>query len=694
MLKRLFLLCFLFFLVCPISVFCEVSARVNVNNLGKKVERIVSVDFAKAELRDILKSFSQQTGMNFVVSGKVSTPSISMFLSKVPVKEVLASLSNSYGLSFYKIPNTSIIKVEQNFFNEKDLRITKIFKLKYIRVVPMQLLPSENQGEADVITTVSNNGTVQGEDITFVDTSSSSSSMMGGTGSGTEEESVEEVTYEGIIEVISKLLSVNGRLTYDGRANLLIITDYPDRFPRIEDVIEAMDKKLDQILIKAELIEISDNLSKILGVNYGVSSDGTLLSATASFPTSSDVGFPFNNRADGAWTVPSGVDGKYVFGTLAASDFSVVLKALENSAKAKYLSRPRIYVMDGEAAIVDVTVDTAIATLSVSDGTANTTSSSYERANTGVLLKLTPFISGLKEYVSLFLEPSVTRAGSSTLFPGSVYDIYTRRMRTKVRVKNGDTVALGGLYQKTVQNNNGKIPILGDIPFIGSAFKMKSKLDSISELLVFITPYIINDDNVDTLHKKHTDKEFVKDEDTFNSLEALTNKKEINTKKEVVINKEKLKEELKKEKETVKLKEKTLSDKIKEYEQEVNRDAENVVAISNLGVAYAKAARYDDAISQFKKSILVDPSSGAAYNNLGNLYRIKKEYGAAISCLKRAVYLVPDHPYAYTTLGLCYEMKDMFDEARDSYKNALQYAPNVDWTNTARSRLSVLEGSI
>ena len=281
----------------------------------------------------------------------------------------------------------------------------------------------------------------------------------------------------------------------------------------------------------------------------------------------------------------------------------------------------------------------------------------------------------------MILQPSVTDISPSRLYPKTAFDPSTRSVLTKIRIKQGDTISIAGLIQKNITHRGSKVPILGDIPLVGALFKNKNSENAETDLIVFITPYILEDNDMMYLQKR------VEDEDDYNELvkESKRSEKFANVKEDARVLSKRISANIDKQ---------SLTQKILSYEDYVQKHPADPLAHSNLGVAYAKAQKYDLAIDEFKKSIMLDPQSASAYNNLGNLYRIKKEYGAAISSLKRAIELAPNHPYAYTTLGLCYEMKTMYDEARQAYVKAVQMAPESSWTNTARDRLSVLDARI
>lgn len=638
---------------------------VQIDNLDKKI----SVDFVEANLKDVLKIFTQQTGVNFVIDGEVSSQPVSLFLEKVTVRQALKSIAEANGLGFYPIEGTTVLRVSTSQEGIRDLRVTKIYRLQYARVNRLRLSNGEDiQRSGELGGGAATSSAV--EDDTFI--------FSAGDTEATE----------GVINAVVSVLSEEGILSIDTRTNSLIVTDYPDRIKRIDTIIAELDKKTKQVLIKAEIVELNDTLNKVLGATFGNASEASqLFSLGYQPPTVNGQVFPFDRSLFGL--IPERIapdDGRTslltdtTFGQLSAGQFSVVLKALKTSGKSKFLARPRVITLDNEPAIVDITSDAAINEDTIVDTDTNQQTTTVERTTVGVSLRVTPQIND-SDFVTMILQPSVTDVSPSRLFPSRAFDPSTRSVLTKIRIKQGDTISIAGLIQKDISKTGTKVPILGDIPLLGAFFSSKNNEETESDLIVFITPYILDDDALMYLQKK------AEDEDDFDEL--LKESKRADS-----LAREEGEPQVDSVREKERMDRSSMSEKIAQYEQKVKEYPGDPEAHSNLGVAYAKAQKYDLAIEEFKRAIMLNPNSGAAYNNLGNLYRIKKQYDAAISSLRRAVELVPDHPYAFTTLGLSYEMKSMYDEARASYQQALKVAPNSPWTNTARERLAVLDARI
>jgi general secretion pathway protein D len=163
------------------------------------------------------------------------------------------------------------------------------------------------------------------------------------------------------------------------------------------------------------------------------------------------------------------------------------------------ISAPRTVTLDNEPARIEVTRASPI--INVTAGTANTTGGSQiTYTNLGIILSVTPRISA-NNYVNLRVVPEVSRIfdtvtkslGVSGIFSADEYDI--RRMETRVMIPSGNTLVLGGLVQDDVRNSNTKVPLLGDIPFMGLAFRSDSKTRAKNNLIIFVTPTIVQEDD-------------------------------------------------------------------------------------------------------------------------------------------------------------------------------------------------------
>jgi type II secretory pathway component GspD/PulD (secretin) len=330
--------------------------------------------------------------------------------------------------------------------------ITKIYTLSFAQVAPLKV------------------------DASSTSSSSGSASYSGSEASGGISEAA------GIKDVLVKLLSPNGNIVVDNRTNSLIITDIPEQFKLIEDMILKLDTPTPQVFIEVEIMETSVEVTDKLGLEYGGSS-GTW-SATFDGPVKG-YSFPFDTKS----FKDHGQTATFTFGTMTLGDLAITLKALSSHADTKYLARPKLLTLNNETALIDITADTYVGSMTTTGEQTGTTTTSAERMSTGLSLKVTPQVNAA-DYVTMVIEPSVSRTEASAVNTGFLNPI-KRSAKAKVMVKDGETIFIGGLLDTQKTDTKRKVPILGDVPVVGALFKSDTASDKQTEILIFITPHIV-----------------------------------------------------------------------------------------------------------------------------------------------------------------------------------------------------------
>jgi general secretion pathway protein D len=266
-------------------------------------------------------------------------------------------------------------------------------------------------------------------------------------------------------------------------------------------MVDRLDTRTKQVLIEARLLETSLNPSSIRGLDWS----GTLKAQNVRMGNNLNGVEPATGEANSTLssTFPKlladsakGFSPATAF--LDADGVSAVFSFLNNNSESKTLSTPRTVTMDNEPAKLSVTREIPI--FNTTPSSANTPgSSSITYSNIGVVLDVTPRISA-NNYVNLKVFPEVSRVSGQDkqTIGGDTYtaNIFSvNRMQTTVMIPSGNTLVLGGLAQDDVRNDTTKVPLLGDIPGLGHLFRSSSKSQSKNNLLVFITPTIVVDDD-------------------------------------------------------------------------------------------------------------------------------------------------------------------------------------------------------
>ncbi len=420
----------------------------------KYASKKISMDFKGASLNDVLKIFSQQSGLNFIAGTDVADVKLNLYLDEVPVDEALERILSANGLTYEMQPESNIFVVRKVERPEKDL-MTRVYRLKHATVSTSKIFS------------------------TFADAGSESTGTVATNATG------------GIVAAVTAVLSPNGSLVEDYRTNSLIITDIPVQFPLIEQTISRLDIRIPQILIEVEMLDISKQTADLLGAKFGE----TLYEYTP--PVKAAAGFPFDidNVMD------DGYSGTLTFtpGVMDFSNFTLTLQFLKTQTDTKSLARPRILTLNNETAIINIKTDEAIGEKTTSSSeTGSEIGGEAERVETGIFLTVTPQANIETGEIVMAVAPKVIEARTGQVRSSSTGEFFRdpeeRGSKSVLRMRDGDTIIIGGLLRNDASNITTRLPFISRIPFIGAAFRHKDKFDRQRELIIFLTPHIIKED--------------------------------------------------------------------------------------------------------------------------------------------------------------------------------------------------------
>lgn len=297
------------------------------------------------------------------------------------------------------------------------------------------------------------------------------------------------VNYTDVGSVASKSgkrLTERGSIIEDVRDKKLIITDVPSAVADIKQLIALLDTPERQVLIEARIVEASSTFSRDLGVNWGLSYDNN---PTGNTSLSNDTGlggsFALNPASIAAGS--AGFASDFTFGRVGLDKLVLDLRiaALEQSGHGRIVSTPRITTLNGEEA--EIAQGTEIPYTTTSD---EGTKTEFKKAE--LSLKVTPEIN---PDGSIFLDIEAkndSRGVTVTTGSGSAPAIDTKQAETKVMVQDGETTVIGGIFIEDKQESDGGVPWLQNIPIFGYLFKSHSVSEERRELLIFITPRILD----------------------------------------------------------------------------------------------------------------------------------------------------------------------------------------------------------
>lgn len=289
------------------------------------------------------------------------------------------------------------------------------------------------------------------------------------------------------------LLSSRGSVAVDERTNTLLLKDTNDSIAVIETLLATLDVPVKQVRIESRMVTVRDNLDKQLGVQWGLTAQNgsfrTAGSAAANNVTTigSEVDLSQRLNVSLPVTSPAGRIGLQVAKLMDGTILDLELSALESENKGEIIASPRITVANQQEAYIEQGTEIPY----VQAASSGATSVEFKKAV--LSLKVTPHITPDNRIILDLTVTQDTRGETVTTPTGPAVAIDTQEIKTQVLVQNGETVVLGGIFQKMSTADVAKVPVLGDMPIVGGLFKNEVNIEQKRELLIFVTPKIITD---------------------------------------------------------------------------------------------------------------------------------------------------------------------------------------------------------
>ena len=432
----------------------------------------LSLNFQNIEVRALLQVIADFTNFNVVTSDTV-TGTVTLRLKDVPWDQALDIILQSRGLGVRKNGNVLWIAPKDELANKEQLDLEakkKVAELEPLRTQSFQL----NYTQAEVV--------AQGQ--------IGQSQAQGGGGSGGTQN--------------TRILSPRGTVIYETRTNQLFVSDIPSKLEEIQVLIAKIDIPVRQVLIEARIVEADDSFGRSLGIKLGATDargtptrrgisiggnydaigvqTGQIAGPIDFQPNSQFVNLPAN-VATGFNGASAGSFALALFGASANRFLNLELSALEAEGKGNVVSSPRVVTADQTKARIEQGEEIPYQQATSSGAT----SISFKKAS--LRMEVTPQITP-EGNVILDLEVNKDSRGALTAAGPA---INTKQVKTQVLVENGGTVVIGGIFQQDERNEINKVPLLGDIPFLGYLFQNRVRTTNKTELLIFITPKIVTD---------------------------------------------------------------------------------------------------------------------------------------------------------------------------------------------------------
>ena len=445
----------------------------------------LSMEFQDVEIRSVLDILAQFTEMNVVASDSVAG-NITLRLINVPWDQALDIILKSKNLGKRENGNVILVAPATELAQQEadELQAQRaVDSFSPLRTEYIRLSYAKAQ---DVLKLISDGSGPTNSNIGLLGTTNNTNNIQDN----------------------NTLLSDRGTVTIDERTNTLIIKDVADSIENIRELITKIDIPVRQVMIEARIVSATDSFSKEIGVRWGILSSGAAtnrnLLVGGSNQTLADlkdfdietttvngqtVSYPsYNISRPGNLNVDLGVDnpaGQIAFGILGISDImlDLELSALQADNRGEVISTPKILTADKQTAKVSSGTQIPYQEAAASGAT----STSFKEA--ALSLEATPNITPDGK---IGLQLLVTNGRPVRSLDGQVA-IAEDSVSTNVIVEDGQTIVLGGVFRNNTSSEVNKVPFLGDLPYIGRAFRRDVRNNSKEELLIFVTPKLIND---------------------------------------------------------------------------------------------------------------------------------------------------------------------------------------------------------
>jgi type IV pilus assembly protein PilQ len=464
----------------------------------------LSLNFQNVEVRSVLQVIADFTGLNIIASDTVNG-NLTLRLKDVPWDQALDLIMQTKGLDkrangnvIWIAPKDELLTKEKLEFEARsavaDLEplVTEYIPLSYLRADEAQAILYGFAGGA------------------FLQNAKDNKATCSTTAEGVGGAAAVQASQMGKGDNDQKILSKRGRASYELKTNTLIINDTAKKIEEVRQMLAKIDVPARQVMIEARIVIADDEFGRTLGTRLGVGAGGTSklagshtgiglganLNDSQSIANSGSAsGFALPNVSLAAPVLSAGGSpasvGLTLLNAATGNLISLELQALEANGRGKVISNPRVVTSNGKpAAILQGSSIPYIATTS-SGGTVTQTVTFKDAL---LCLLVDPQILNNDSVIlTVEIQKDAIASNITTVTTDTLPIISSKRVKTQVRVNNGETAVLGGIYETIKREDIQKVPFLGDIPFLGNLFKNNHKEEQKVELLIFLTPRILDE---------------------------------------------------------------------------------------------------------------------------------------------------------------------------------------------------------
>ena len=483
-----------------------VAQQVDPSNLGSQIREpeiqtaeFVTINVKDANISEVLKAYSIQTGQSIVVGPDVVSDNVNVRLNNIPWEDALDVILTPYGFGYREVGKTIIISTQGNInktlnsANQVEMiepLVSEVFKLKYLDAYDLYEICSAQ---------LSSRGKV-----TILKTRTLPGWEFGGEGS-------KGAATEAGVRSRKKREEIQ-------KSKTLVVTDVPSALIKIQNIIDEIDILPEQVLIEAKFLEISTGDLSDIGLDYidavenveDLAPGGTLeaslidenllkiLNLTTGFPD------PLQTRAAGSYSQDNGI--RLSHSVLGEWGAEMLFAFMAKDDESNVLSAPKILTVNNQEAAILVGQKFPIIESQNNSGSGSTVTSTsldyYE--NIGIQLNVIPQVCA-DDYINMIVHPAVSEiedfeagvvTAGSGVQSGSRYPVLrVREAETQIIIKSSSTAIIGGLQSERDKEVIKKVPLLGVIPYIGRLFRRETLTNVKVDLLIFIKATIIDNEN-------------------------------------------------------------------------------------------------------------------------------------------------------------------------------------------------------
>ncbi|MDR2872111.1 MAG: type IV pilus secretin PilQ family protein [Xanthomonadaceae bacterium] len=448
------------------------NARAQLAGQPRYSGRPVTFNFQDVPVRTVLQLIAEESNLNVVASDTVQG-NVTLRLVNVPWDQALDIVLRAKGLDKRRSDNVIWVAPQAELARyEQDVEDARI-KLENSAELITDYVQINYHNAAAIYKALTEAKGIGGG------SGGSGGSSGGGTG----------VTDNGF-------LSPRGRLVADERTNTLMISDIPKKVAQMRELISVIDRPVDQVLIEGRIVIATDTFARDLGVRFGVFGQKQFGDNQAIFGNTlnnnHNNAFGPNVNLPAAGNVTSGASVPSLAYTLLGNNFSLDLElsALQEEGRGEVISNPRIVTANQREGVIKQGKE--IGYVTITGGNTGAATANVQFKEVLLELRVTPTITNDgRVFLNMNLKKDEVDQWITLDGYGSVPSINRREINTAVLIEDGQTVVIGGVYEFTDSSSVSKVPFLGDVPFLGNLFKKRGSTRNKAELLVFVTPKVL-----------------------------------------------------------------------------------------------------------------------------------------------------------------------------------------------------------